>query len=42
MNTEMTKPGETLDSRRLFKYDLIILAGGAGAVTLPGQGERTR
>ena len=42
MNTEMTKPGETLDSRRLFKYDLIILAGGAGTVTLPGQGERAR
>ena len=42
MNTEMTKPGETPVSRRLFKYDLIILAGGAGAVTLPGQGERTR
>ena len=42
MNTEMTKPRETLDSRRLFKYDLIILAGGAGTVTLPGQGERAR
>ena len=42
MNIEMTKPEETLDSRRLFKYDLIILAGGAGTVTLPGQGERAR
>ena len=42
MNIEMTKPEETLDSRRLFKYDLIILAGGAGAVTLPEQGERAR
>ena len=42
MNIEMTKPEETLDSRRLLTYDLIILAGGAGTVTLPGQGERAR
>ena len=42
MNTEMTKPGETPVSRRLLKYDLIILAGGAGTVALPGQGERAR
>ena len=42
MNTEMTKPGETPVRRRLLKYDLIILAGGAGTVTLPGQGERAR
>ena len=42
MNIEMTKPEETLDRRRLLTYDLIILAGGAGTVTLPGQGERAR
>ena len=42
MNTEMTKPEETPVGRRLLKYDLIILAGGAGTVTLPGQGERAR
>ena len=42
MNTDMTKPEETPVRRRLLTYDLIILAGGAGTVTLPGQGERAR
>ena len=42
MNTEMTKPEETLAGQRLLKYDWIILAGGERTVTLPGQGQRAR
>ena len=42
MNTEISKQKETLDSRRLLKYDLVLLAGGGGTVSLPGQGERAR
>lgn len=42
MNTDVTKPEETLDRQRLLAYDLVILAGGAGTVSLPGQGERPR
>ena len=42
MNTVMKKPEETPVCRRLLTYDLIILAGGAGTVALPGQGERAR
>ncbi len=42
MHTNTTKDKETLDDQRLLTYDLIILAGGAGTVTLPGQGQRPR
>ena len=42
MNTEMTNNKETPDRRRLLKYDLVILAGGGGTVSLPGQGTRAR
>ena len=42
MYTEMTKNKETPDRRRLLKYDLVILAGGGGTVSLPGQGIRAR
>ena len=42
MCSEMTKHKETPDSRRLLKYDLVILAGGEGAVSLPGQERKTR
>ena len=42
MHTEMTKNKETPDRRRLLKYDLVILAGGGGTVSLPGQGQRAR
>ena len=38
----MIKQEETPDSRRLLKYDLVILAGGGGTVSLPGQGQRAR
>ena len=38
----MIKQEETLDGRRLLKYDLVILAGGGGTVSLPGQGQRAR
>ena len=38
----MMKQEETLADRRLLNYDLIILAGGAGTVSLPGQGKRAR
>lgn len=42
MNTEMMKQEETLANQRLLTYDLIILAGGGGTVSLPGQGKRAR
>ena len=42
MNTEMRNETETLADQRLFTYDLVILAGGAGTVSLPGQGQRAR
>ena len=42
MNTEMRNETETLADQRLFTYDLVILAGGGGTVSLPGQGQRAR
>ena len=42
MKTETIKQEETPDGRRLLKYDLVILAGGGGTVSLPGQGQRAR
>jgi molybdopterin-guanine dinucleotide biosynthesis protein A len=42
MNRELRKETETLADQRLFTYDLVILAGGAGTVSLPGQGLRAR
>ena len=42
MNRELRKETETLADQRLFTYDLVILAGGAGTVSLPGQGQRAR
>jgi len=42
MNKSMMKQKETLDSRRLLKYDLVILAGGGLTVSLPGQEQRAR
>ena len=42
MHTEMTKHKETLDGQRLFQYDLVILAGGEGTVSLPGQERKAR
>ena len=42
MNTDVTKHKETLDCRRLLKYDMVILAGGEGTVSLPGQERKAR
>ena len=42
MNTERKSHKEALDNRRLLTYDLIILAGGGGTVSLPGQGKRAK
>ena len=42
MNTEMLNQREAPDCRRLLTYDMVILAGGEGTVSLPGQGERPR
>ena len=42
MHTNMKKHKETPGGRRLLKYDLVILAGGGGTVSLPGQGQRAR
>ena len=42
MNTETLNPREAPDCRRLLTYDMVILAGGGGTVSLPGQGERPR
>jgi len=42
MNTEMLNFTEAPDCRRLLTYDMVILAGGGGTVSLPGQGERPR
>ena len=42
MDTERRKHKEAPDYRRLLAYDMVILAGGGGTVSLPGQGERAR
>ena len=42
MNTETLNQREAPDCRRLLTYDMVILAGGGGTVSLPGQGERAR
>ena len=42
MNREMRNEQETLVDQRLFTYDLVILAGGGGTVSLPGQGKQAR
>lgn len=42
MNTATMQYKETLSERRLLKYDLVILAGGGGTVSLPGQERQPR
>ena len=42
MNTDTLNQKEAPDCRRLLTYDMVILAGGGGTVSLPGQGERAR
>ncbi|MBR4909446.1 MAG: nucleotidyltransferase family protein [Acidaminococcaceae bacterium] len=42
MNTETLNQREAPDCRRLLTYNMVILAGGGGTVSLPGQGERAR
>ena len=42
MNTELMNHKETLESQRLLKYDMVILAGGGGTVSLPGQRKRAK
>ena len=42
MNTETLNQRKAPDCRRLLTYDMVILAGGGGTVSLPGQGERAR
>ena len=37
MKLKLMSQKETLNSRRLLKYDLVILAGGGSTVSLPGQ-----